>query len=47
MAVILLTSHADQAMEAEALQAGAKRYVVKSELTLLEMPDIVDAALRE
>ena len=46
-AVILLTSHADEAMEAEALQAGATRYVVKSELTLLEMPEIVDAALRE
>ncbi len=46
-AVILLTSHADKAMETEAMQAGATRYVVKSELTLLEMPEIVDSVLRE
>jgi len=44
--VILLTSHADQAMAAEAMAAGVVQYVVKSELTLLQMPRIVDAALR-
>ncbi len=45
--VILLTSHADQAMQAEAMAAGATQYVVKSEVTLLEMPEIVDGAFRE
>jgi DNA-binding NtrC family response regulator len=45
--IILLTSHADAAMEAEAMAAGVTRYVVKSDVTLLEMPEIVDQALRE
>ncbi len=45
--VILLTSHADEAMQAEAMAAGATQYVVKSEVTLLEMPEIVDGAFRE
>ncbi len=40
--VILLTSHANQAMQDEALAAGAARYVVKSEVTLLEMPQIIE-----
>ncbi len=44
--VILLTSQADQAMEQRALEAGVARYVVKSELTLIEMPDIVEDTLR-
>lgn len=44
---ILLTSHADKAMQAEAMAAGATRYVVKSEVTLLEMPQIADSAFRE
>lgn len=41
--VVLLTSHADQAMQAEAMAAGAAQYVVKSEVTLLEMPRIIEA----
>ena len=45
--VILLTSHADEAMQAEAMAAGATQYVVKSEVTLLEMPRIVDQAFAE
>ena len=45
--VILLTSHADDTMQAEAMAAGASQYVVKSEVTLLEMPEIVDGAFRE
>lgn len=45
--VILLTSHADNAMQAEAMTAGATRYVVKSEVTLLEMPQIVDSVFLE
>ncbi len=40
--VILLTSHANQAMQAEAMAAGAARYIVKSEVTLLEMPQIIE-----
>ncbi len=43
--VILLTSHADGAMQAEAMAAGVTQYVVKSEVTLLEMPEIADKAL--
>ncbi|MCP3958982.1 MAG: response regulator [bacterium] len=46
-AFILLTSHADETMEAEAMALGAARYMVKSELTLLEMPATVDSTLRE
>ena len=45
--VILLTSHADEAMQAEAMAAGAAQYVVKSEVTLLEMPQPVDDVFRE
>ncbi len=46
-AVIMLTSHADDTMQAEALEAGASHYAVKSEVTLLDMPQIVDRALSE
>ncbi len=45
--VILLTSHADEAMQAEAMAAGATQYVIKSEITLLEMPQIVEGVFRE
>ena len=45
--IILLTSHADEAMESQALAAGATRYVVKSEVTLLEMPELADGVWRE
>ena len=44
---ILLTSHADEAMQAEAMAAGVTRYVVKSEVTLREMPQIVDDVFRK
>ena len=43
--VVLLTSHAAQAMQAEAMAAGAAQYVVKSEVTLLEMPRIIETLL--
>jgi len=43
--IVLLTSHADESMQAEAGEAGASGYVVKSEVTLLEMPEIVDREL--
>lgn len=45
--VILLTSQADRTMEQQALAAGVARYIVKSELTLIEMPEIVEDTLRE
>ncbi len=44
--VILLTSQADETMKRQALAAGVTRYIVKSELTLLDMPDIVTDTLR-
>ncbi len=44
-AVILLTSQADEAMQAEAMAAGTTLYVVKSEVTLCDMPQIADDAL--
>ena len=44
---ILLTSHSDEAMQDEAMAAGATQYVVKSEVTLLEMPQIVDSTFRD
>ena len=43
--IVLLTSHADESMQAEAVAAGASGYVVKSEVTLLDMPQIVDREL--
>ena len=43
--VVLLTSHADESMQAAALEAGASGYVVKTEVTLLDMPRIVDREL--
>ncbi len=44
-ATILMTSQADETMRAEAMASGATQYVVKSEVTLLEMPAIADGAL--
>ena len=45
--VILLTSHADEAHQAQAREAGVWRYLEKTESTLLEMPEVVEQALRE
>ena len=45
--VIIMTSHGDEQIAVEAIKAGALDYVVKSEVTLLEMPYIADRALRE
>ncbi len=45
-ASMLLTSQADETMQAEAMAAGATRYVVKSDVTLSDMPRIVDEVLR-
>lgn len=43
--VVLLTSHGDEVMKAEAIAAGVVEYVVKSEATLLDLPDIVRGAV--
>jgi len=43
--MVLLTSQADAKMEALASAAGAAQYLVKSEDTLLEMPQITDTLL--
>jgi PAS domain S-box-containing protein len=45
--VIIMTSHGDEQVAVEAIKAGALDYVVKSEVTLLQMPYIADRALRE
>lgn len=45
--VVIMTSHGDEQIAVEAIKAGALDYVVKSEVTLLQMPYIADRALRE
>ncbi len=45
--VVLLTSHGDETMKDQAIAAGVSQYVVKSETTLLELPDIAMSALEK
>ncbi len=45
--VVIMTSHGDEQVAVEAIKAGALDYVVKSEVTLLQMPYIAERALRE
>lgn len=45
--VIIMTSHGDEQVAVEAIKAGALDYVVKSDVSLLEMPHIAERALRE
>jgi len=45
--IIIMTSHGDEQVAVDAIKSGALDYVVKSEVTLLEMPYIADRALRE
>ncbi|MBE7470085.1 MAG: response regulator [Anaerolineales bacterium] len=45
--VIVMTSHGNEQVAVEAMKAGALDYVVKSEVTLLAMPRIVQRVLRE
>ncbi|MBE2222222.1 MAG: response regulator [Anaerolineae bacterium] len=45
--IIIMTSHGDEQVAVEAIKAGALDYVVKSDVTLLQMPYIADRALRE
>ena len=45
--VVIMTSHGHEQVAVEAMKAGALDYVVKSEVTLAEMPRIAERALRE
>lgn len=44
--IIIMTSHGNQRLAVEVMKSGALDYVVKSEETLLDMPHIVERALR-
>ena len=45
LSLLLIVSTFSSSVQADALEAGASGYVVKSEVTLLDMPDIVDREL--
>lgn len=45
--LVLMTSYGNERVAVDAMRAGALDYVVKSELTLADMPHIVDRALRQ
>lgn len=45
--IVIMTSHGNERVAVEALKAGALDYVVKSDTTLLDMPHLVERALRE
>ncbi len=45
--VIILTSHGDEKIAVEAMKAGAFDYIVKSEVTLDDMPHIYERIMRE
>lgn len=44
--VVIMTSHGNQKLAVQVMKAGALDYVVKSDETLLDMPHIVERALR-
>ncbi|HFQ93624.1 MAG TPA: hybrid sensor histidine kinase/response regulator, partial [Anaerolineae bacterium] len=45
--VIIMTSHGDEQIAVEAIKAGALDYIVKTPMSLLEMPAFVERAMRE
>ena len=45
--IVIMTSHGNERVAVEAMKVGALDYVVKSEMTLLEMPHIATRALRQ
>ncbi len=45
--VVMMTSHGDERVAVEAIRCGILDYVVKSDLSLREMPQIVSRALRQ
>lgn len=44
---IIMTSHGNERVAVEAMKAGALDYLVKSEVTLMDLPHIAERALRE
>ena len=45
--MMIMTSHGNERVAVEAMKAGALDYVVKSDITLLDMPHLAERALRE
>jgi two-component system cell cycle sensor histidine kinase/response regulator CckA len=45
--VVVMTSYGDEKKAVEAMKAGALDYIAKSEATLIDMPHLVNQALRE
>ncbi len=45
--VVVMTSHGDEKAAVDAMKAGALDYIVKSEVTMRDMPHLVSQALRE
>ncbi len=45
--IVIMTSHGDEEAAVDAMKAGALHYVVKSDKTLANMPQIAEGALRE
>jgi PAS domain S-box-containing protein len=45
--LVLMTGHGDEQVAVEAIKAGALDYVVKSEVTLADMPHTAERAMRE
>ncbi len=45
--VVVMTSHGDEQVAVEAMKAGVLDYVVKSDVTLAQMPFVAERALRE
>lgn len=45
--IVIMTSHGNERVAVEAMKAGALDYVVKSDITLLDMPHLAERALRE
>lgn len=45
--VLIMTSHGDEQLAVETIKAGALEYIVKTETLFLDMPQVIDRALRE
>ncbi|MEM7018498.1 MAG: EAL domain-containing protein [Pseudomonadota bacterium] len=45
--IMIMTSHGDQERAVEAMKAGVVDYVVKTEITLMEMPRTAERAMRQ
>jgi PAS domain S-box-containing protein len=45
--VVIMTSHGSERVAVESMRAGAADYVVKSEVTLADLPHVVERAIRQ